>query len=53
MTSQYQDRSAPDPPVDPRGDPFLGTRFTAPGLPPPSCAANAWPATSARASARH
>ncbi|MFL4908896.1 LuxR C-terminal-related transcriptional regulator [Streptomyces sp. MMS24-I2-30] len=34
MTSQYQDRSAPDPPVDPRGDPFLGTRFTAPGLPP-------------------
>ncbi|MFE9614146.1 LuxR C-terminal-related transcriptional regulator [Streptomyces sp. NPDC006012] len=34
MTSQHQDRSAPDPPADPRGEPFLPTRFTAPGRPP-------------------
>ncbi|MFF0221523.1 LuxR C-terminal-related transcriptional regulator [Streptomyces sp. NPDC004629] len=34
MASPHRDRTAPDPCVDPRGEPFLGTRFAAPGRPP-------------------
>ncbi|RMB80423.1 LuxR C-terminal-related transcriptional regulator [Streptomyces shenzhenensis] len=30
---RHRDRSAPEPRVDPRGEPFLGTRFAAPARP--------------------
>lgn len=34
MARAHRDRTAPDPRVDPRGEPFLGTRFAAPARPP-------------------
>ncbi|MER6531478.1 LuxR C-terminal-related transcriptional regulator [Streptomyces sp. NPDC001508] len=34
MASGHPDRTAPDPRLDPRGEPFLGTRFAAPRRPP-------------------
>ncbi|MGW3953649.1 AAA family ATPase, partial [Streptomyces sp. NPDC004752] len=34
MAHRHRDRSAPNSRIDPRGEPFLGTRFAAPGRPP-------------------
>jgi LuxR family transcriptional regulator, maltose regulon positive regulatory protein len=33
MASQHPDRLAPEPPLDPRGEPFLGIRFAVPRRP--------------------